>query len=760
VSVGTLALGTLFAGRYEVQAMLGHGGMGAVYRVRDVKLDEVVALKLLTLEGEVAIDRFLREVRLARRVTHPNVARTHDFGEDEGVRFLTMELVEGGTLDDLLGRQGVLPADRVAAFGAAIAAGLAAAHAAGVVHRDLKPGNVMLTADERVVITDFGIARATSGDRVGKETQAVVGTPTYMAPEQVSGGPVDARADLYALGAMLFELATGATPFEGDDAIAVAVARLHEEAPDPRERVAMPDALANLIMRCMAREPAARPTSAGDVHHALTGLAGLRSVTATTPSGSSVLSLYAPMTPGRRAVAVLPFIYRGSSEHDYLGDGLAEELIDVLSRTKGLKVLSSGATRRFADDRDPRRIGSELDAEAVVDGTVQLSGDRVRLSARLIDTHDGEQRWSDRFDGRFEDVFALQDQMGKRLAEALRVEITANAYSKSAPTEAIELYLRARKLLRSDIMVRAEEAVALLDESLQLAPGFAIAVAAHAMASVRAWWGTDADVDGRRAARARSSVERAVAQVPDLAETHQAQAMLAVQSGDFRTVAMALHRVLEIAPTMAEAHQYLGDIQMEAGREKEGRKRLALALELDPSLIVCHLPLARDAVFDGRLDEAAEHIAYLERAYPSPPLPILFSYFRVALYEGDIDRAKAIRGRIAELDGEASQRMVLITGLAFENELLFDIEALLIEIEQWLANARFTALIQQLFVEVFCVSGAHELALTVLERAAAGILIDISWLRRCPLFVELRSDPRFVEVQRIVAQRAADVWLR
>ena len=266
------------AGRYEIVALIGSGGMGTVYRARDLELDEVVALKVLRPELVAApgiLDRFRREAKLARRVTHKNVARVFDIGEHEGEKFLTMELVEGEALSAALSRSGAFPLERALAVGAAIADGLGSAHAAGVVHRDLKPDNVLLARDGRVVVTDFGIARALTdalqGGGASNSIGMLVGTPAYMAPEQVEARPeVDARADIYAFGAVLYELFTGNRAWPGDSPFAVAAARLLNPPPDPRAlRRDLPDLCAELVLRCMARDPAQRPASIAEAGAAL-----------------------------------------------------------------------------------------------------------------------------------------------------------------------------------------------------------------------------------------------------------------------------------------------------------------------------------------------------------------------------------------------------------------------------------------------------------------------------------------------------------
>lgn len=741
--LGALAPGHLFAGRYEIVDLIGRGGMGIVYRARDRDLDEVIALKLLTLRAPRSVERFQREVRLARRVTHPNVARTHDIGSHDGVHFLTMELIEGQGLDELAG----LEPDEVVRIGEQIAAGLESAHAAGVVHRDLKPANVLIGADGRVVLTDFGIARST--DAGTHETGAIVGTPHYMAPEQVTGGAVDGRTDIYALGLILYELATGGFPFDADTPLAIALVRLHVEPADPRSFAPIGDPLAGVIMRCIARDPSARYQSAGELREALASL---------SIRAAAIPSLYAPMSPGQRALAILPFVYRGAPDHDYLGEGVAEELIDTLSRTKGLRVLALGATKRFAEDRDPARIGIELAADVVVDGTVHVAGDRVRIAARLVEADSGVQRWSEHFDGPFGDVFSLQDVMGQRIAESLRLELDAAAHRRTVPQEAIELYLRARRFLRSDLMLRADDAVEMLEKCLELAPAFTPAVPALSMAALRAWWAHQETRSPERGLRARDFVARAVRDAPDMAETHLAQAMLANQDGRYDEAARALAKTLEIAPTMPEAHWYLGEVQIENGRWKEGTQRIGLALELDPSLTAAYLPLARIAAIEGDYALALSRLERLQARDGASALPILFPRVRYALWFDDVAAIRRGAEVLARAPGEGPRSFHQMIRVALGDVPAESTRALMEELPSWLGNARFQTLIQQVAVEIYTFAGAHEMAFEMLERAASGILADVEWVRRCPAIAPLRSDPRFATAAATIQERAARTW--
>ncbi|MGH7293877.1 MAG: serine/threonine-protein kinase, partial [Polyangiaceae bacterium] len=324
----------VFADRYEILGLVGSGGMGTVYRARDSELDEIVALKLLrreVMDASGMLDRFRQEVKLARRVTHRNVARTYDIGESSGEKFLTMEFVDGEALSARLAREGALQLDLVMEMAGGICAGLQAAHAAGVVHRDLKPDNVLLANDSRVVLTDFGIARAVADANRAATVGLALGTPAYMAPEQVEGvSDLDERADIYALGAMLYECVTGERAWSGDGIWALAAARLMNPPPDPRlKRPDLPPAVAEIVLKCMARRREDRFQSVAE----LAGALGAMTMPAPRPRPSAPPPLQAPLELETRAVAVLPFRNHGPPADDYLADGLTDDLIDALSMT-------------------------------------------------------------------------------------------------------------------------------------------------------------------------------------------------------------------------------------------------------------------------------------------------------------------------------------------------------------------------------------------------------------------------------------------
>ncbi|MFT3766850.1 MAG: protein kinase [Minicystis sp.] len=763
-SGGEIERGARFAERYEVEAVLGRGGMGAVYRVRDLALGETIALKVLARGGDADVAevlRFRQEVRLARKVTHPNVARVYDIGEHEGVVFLTMEIVEGETLRQRLRREGALPHAEGLRIALALAQGLGAAHAAGIVHRDLKPANVLLEHGGRVVITDFGIARSvaeSSGLTVG-----AVGTPMYMAPEQLVSGPIDARTDVYALGLVMREMLTG------------------ERSEGTTVRLDLPPAILDLLRRCTAPLADARPASMDEVARALrdAGADGAAPVkpTSVTPEITVVrdtardadtrpTQAAAPRSPSLLtaassgpALAVLPFRYRGPKEDECFGDAITDELVDVLARTRGLRVLGSGATARYREARDPRAIGGDLGATAVIDGSAQIAGDRVRITVRLLDAATGVQIWTDRFDRDLGDLIALQESIANRVAEELRLELTTLSHRGVAPAAAIEHYLAGRHQMRAFDFEGATSAIASLDRCLALAPDFAPALAAHAIASLRCSF---YDMTGGATdweAIARRSVARALASAPELAETHLAAGILATHGGSYQAAARAIHQALAIAPTYADAHEYLGMLQCEAGRAEEGTRRLRLAASLDPTLIYSSTFLARHHALHGQWDEAAALLAALDRQQ-GPTVSRLTAALRVriAAWRGDVETLRSFLRDDTHV-ASLNWRFVRLCAEALSGAIdPAEVRERFARILSTTQNPRFASLTLQVATEVHAGIGQLDEARLHLGRAATSVLVDLDWLEHCPVLAPLRDLPEWDDIRRRVRARAEAIW--
>lgn len=754
--------------------------MGRVYEAHDTRLDERVALKLLSFPADDAehMQRFEKEVRLARRITHPNVARTHDIGDCDGSAFLTMELIEGQSLDEIIDerldvagpRDGPLTADEAVSIAIPMALGLQAAHDAGVVHRDLKPANVMIEVAEavlgRVVITDFGIARAL--DAGGPKTESgVLGTPIYMAPEQIVGEEVGPFSDIYSFGVVLYEMLTGRLPFTGSTPMAVALARCRIAATDPREHADLNAPLVEIVLRCLEHDPQRRPSDAAAVADRLKRYAQAASAhtVMVTPSqapsaSASISSPFVPMSPGKRTLAVLPFSYRGPADLDFLGESLTQELIDTLSRTRGLRVLGYGATGRFggAGHTDPREIGKRLGADVIVSANLQASADRVRVSARLTDVHSGVQIWSERFDKRFEDVLEMQDVVSKRVADALRVELTVIEHQWHARPEASELYLRARRLLEGRFATGGHEAVDLLNRCLEISPQFAPAYSARAIAAVKAWW---VDIMGSEATqwheRSKAFVVEALEHADGLAETHLAAAIYALQIGELQETASQLATALTIAPTLPEAHRYLADLQCEAGRLEEGMRRAKLALELDPTITAARFCVVRHHGLMGRWEACRAELRELDEALGAHHSTLLMMRMRLAMWEGDRDVVTRLLDHIA-VSKDPLQQMMAGFMRYTRGELDDSVLDVALAFSKSFGNTRLSSLTGQLVTEAYAARGETDKAVRTLVATADDALVDVAWLERCPLLGDVRTTPDAARALSKVRNRANTIW--
>jgi serine/threonine-protein kinase len=720
--------------RYRLLSMLGAGSMGVVYRVRDQELDEVVALKLLQADRVArsdALARFRSEVKLARRVTHPNVARTFDIGRHGEDYFLTMELVEGGSLSALVAERHPLAIASVVEIAMQICAGLAAAHAADVVHRDLKPANVMWAKGGRAVITDFGIAclRAASED-----SSNVVGTPAFMAPEQILGDvDIDGRADIYALGGTIYRLLTNARPFASNLDRGIEE-RLTAAPPDPRRmRPEVPAALAEIVMRCLTPDRAHRFPTALDVAAALAALKHSSTGLATQRSAPVVPGSIA-RRPGTRTVTVKPFHNAGAPGDAYLADGFTHDLIDALGRVKLLDV-------RPAD-----QAGTP---DALVEGSLFRIADSVRVTARVVAVENDLQLWGARITRPFADLLSVGDEVASSVAAALTAATDAPLRSSTNPL-AVDLYLRARASYHEDVS-RTREAPALFEKALELAPDDPAILAGYAMALARSTGPFSPRDQGVEHARARAIAERAVSAAPHISAAHLALARVRSDSGMLVEAARSLGRALAISPRSAEAFWQWGWMHAEIGDLHFALARLEDAAALDPrmwivtpEMMLCHALLG-----DWRKIDALGAIE------PKTVLRYAMLSQRLRFYGWRRDlasvRALADEGCPAEFTGVRETLASVLQGRMTEG-LARVLEAAAHgarDVPRRLAHTR------QLAAEIHAFGGERNEALADLEAADAAALFDINWLDRCPLFDALRTEPRFIAVRARVAERAA-----
>ncbi|HEY6571790.1 MAG TPA: serine/threonine-protein kinase, partial [Candidatus Eisenbacteria bacterium] len=432
---------------YQVHELLGTGGMGEVYRATDLKLRRSVALKFLRpLSDAARRERMLREARAASLLDHPNICTIFEIDETpQGEIFIAMAYYEGMTLDRVL-RKGPLPVGRALSIAIQAGRGLAAAHDELIVHRDIKPANLMITHGDTVKILDFGIAKMLT-DTTSTRDDALVGTLAYLAPEQLRGDPTDQRMDIWSLGAVLHEMITGSAPFGGEH-VGTMIASILSNEPVrlARTHPGMPPPVARIIEKSLAKSPRARYERMDTmVQHLVEAQALLDSNAVVRPSRA---------VAARSSIAVLPFEdMTAARDQEYLCDGIAEEILRALSRIPELYVASRTSSFQFKKrSADIREIGTHLNVDSILEGSVRRIGDRVRVSAQLINVQDGYRLWNERYDREMRDIFTIEDEIAEQIAHALEIALGAPgptmAKSGSTPdAQAYEYYLRGREFI-------------------------------------------------------------------------------------------------------------------------------------------------------------------------------------------------------------------------------------------------------------------------------------------------------------------------
>jgi TolB-like protein/Flp pilus assembly protein TadD len=568
--------------------------MGEVWRAHDSRLARDVAVKVLPeafARDPERLARFEQEARAVARLNHPGVVTIHSIEEADGIRFICLELVDGRRLSDLIPQDG-LGADQFFEIAAALTDAVAVAHEHGITHRDLKPGNVMVLADGRLKVLDFGLARlAETADSADTRTMTadltgagdIVGTPAYMSPEQAEGRPVDSRSDVFSLGIVLYQMATGRRPFAGDTALALLASILRDvPAPASKHRPSLPPRLDDVLARCLEKDPARRYRSAKEVHDALADI-----LPGSAPSPTSAAARSAAEHPAGEAIAVLPFADMSAAhDQDYFCEGMAEEIIHALGRVAGLRVAARTSAFQFKGRvEDIRKIGESLGVTRVLEGSVRVAGNRLRVTAQLINIADGYHLWSERFDREMSDVFAVQDEIAGKVVEALRVslgyaDVVARHDRYTNDLEAYDLYLRGRH--HRFTMFDLPAALRCFEEARERDPDYILP--RIEIAEIHLLLTLFGHVRPAPAhARAREELDRVVALAPNAPEVLALRAFAADRLGAERGEADRLRRMaLEADPQNAVAHGYAAISLSVEGRLDEAFELARRTLELDP----------------------------------------------------------------------------------------------------------------------------------------------------------------------------------
>jgi serine/threonine protein kinase/Tfp pilus assembly protein PilF len=603
-----IAIGDIIS-HYKILEKIGEGGMGVVYKAEDTKLKRLVALKFLPPEMGLYADakqRFMREAQAAASLDHPNIGTIFEINEAEDKIYIAMALVQGKTLKEKL-TSGPMDIQTTIDIVSQIAAGLKHAHARGLVHRDIKPGNIMLTEEGQAKILDFGLAKLSWGADLTR-TLAVMGTPVYMSPEQAKGETVDQRTDIWSLGCVLFEMLTAQPPFSGKHEQALLYSILNE----PPQRISdlrkdLPHQLGMIIQRCLEKNPRDRYQQVAELAQALESLE--------RPSQEEPKS----------SIAVLPFLNMSADpENEYFSDGLAEELINALTKIRDLRVVARTSSFAFKGEKiDIREVGAKLNVKTLLEGSVRKAGPRLRITAQLINVADGYHLWSERFDREMEDIFAIQDEIAEKIVEKLRTELLpagGPVWTRRPPNiESYDQYLRGRYYMSKFLI---DKAIEHYEQAIALDPDCAPAHASLAEAYVLLSTGFDVLPSREAMPKAREAAKKALEIDPTLAEAHVSLGMVAMCYEWDRGAAMKhFQKAIALNPNSAAACQWMEMLwTFLEGDLDQAQAAIERAQELDPMNLLIKVRVGYIFIYRQDYERAAQFFQNLLDLEPNFPL--------------------------------------------------------------------------------------------------------------------------------------------
>ncbi len=735
-------LTTALADRYRIERELGAGGMATVYLAEDLKHHRYIALK--TLRGDLAesmeAERFLLEIEIAAALTHPHILPLYDSGEADGIVYYVMPYVEGPSLRQRLQGEPRLPVAEALRIARQVVGALDYAHRRGLVHRDIKPENIMLYEDAALV-TDFGIALAVRSAHAGRLTESgiVIGTPVYMSPEQAVGDPVDARSDLYSVGCVLYEMLVGVPPYIGPDTMAITAQKLVDPVPPLRpQREEIPAELEAALLRALACKADDRFATAAELAAALDPAASAAARARRTGGKAE----------GGPSIAVLPFVNMNADpDSEIFSDGIAEELTNALSRLDGLRVVARASAFAFKGrTEDVREIGKQLGVGTVLEGSVRRAANRVRITAELVNVADGCRLWSERYDRKVDDVFAIQDEIAGAIANVLEAKLLGapKAYAqepaRKGDPKAYEHFLRGRHLWNQRSTSALERSVEEFKLALAIDPRHAPAQAGIADSYVILGVYSHRPPD-EVMPKAKVAAEQALEIDGSLAEAHTALACVrALFEWDWNAADALFRRAIAHNPQYATAHQwYAMNCLVPQGRFDDARAELDRALALDPLSLAVHISVGLRYFYARELASAEEALqATLKLNAEFGAAHYFLGHVRIAM--GRYDQAIAPLERAVTLQEESAET---IAALATAHALAYQrahAEALLADLERRGKEAYVSpALLAQIHLGL----GNHEAALERLEEAAERRSADLVWLKVHPLYDAIRGHPRF-----------------
>ena len=774
---------------YRIVEKVGEGGMGVVYRAHDSRLNRDVALKFLPAEllnNENARALLIREARTASALNHPNICTIYDVGEQDGQSYIVMEFVKGRSLTEQIPENG-LPADTAIRYGEQIADAMAHAHEHGVIHRDLKSPNVVITGAGRVKVLDFGLAKHMTPGEISLKTQsistltsdgAIVGTMHYMAPELFRGESADARSDIWALGVILYEMANGKRPFRGKTSYELSSVILHEDPPRLADNVPM--GLRAVTEHCLAKDPQQRYQHASEVRAALEAL---RTNSAMIPASAIQPPPAAPRSRFRSAMlasaAVLALLvitalawklieikWRGSAavsaasihslavlplenltgdpKQDYFADGMGDSLTTELSQIKKLRVISRSSVMQYkGKNESPAQIAQELGVDALVEGSVLRSGDRVRISAALVQPQTGQNLWAKNYERPTTDILALQSDVARDIVTQIQIQLTQPEQERLVKTrsvipEAYDAYLQGRSEASKRTGESLGQAVADFRRAIQIDPTYAPSYAA--LAETLVLYGDYSDVSSAKVLpEAEEAAQNALRLDPDLASAHSALGLVNAFELKLSNSLSEYQRAIELNPGDANAHHWYALALAETGQSEQSIAEIKLAEELDPRSLIINSNVAWCLYLAGKYDEA---IAQAQKAIlMDPSFAVAHGYLGQAYLEkGRYDEAFSELKKAIELSGgETSYEAELANAYAVAGKKE-DARHLLEQVQQRAAQHYVSPYSLAL---IYTGLDQQDRALNELELAYDQRELRLLNLKMHPRFGSLRSNPRF-----------------
>jgi len=718
---------------YKILEKIGEGGMGVVYKAEDTKLKRIVALKFLPPElmrDKDAKERFIREAQAAAALDHPNICMVHEIDEAKGQTFISMSFIEGQSLKERIAA-GPMRVEDAVDTAIQISEGLKEAHEKGIVHRDIKPGNVMLTEKSKAKITDFGLAKLEWGANLTK-TATIMGTVAYMSPEQARGDKVDHRTDIWSLGCVLYEMLTEKCPFKSTHDQA-AIYSILKEKPVPMTEIRrdIPQKLEQVVEKCIEKDMRKRYKDMSAL------LDDLKSI---------VMKPKLPVSE-KPSIAVLPFVNMSADpENEYFSDGLSEDLISALTKITDLHVVARTSSFAFKGEKvDIREIGQKLNVDNLLEGSVRKVGNRVRITAQLIKVKDGYHLWSERYDRNMEDVFAIQDEITEKIMEKLMIalDVLEKAPQEHRPVnlEAYDLYLKGRYCLN---MFSMERALAYYNQAIEKDPDYALAYAS--VAEVYTLFSTGFDILPSKDAmpKARKAAQKALELDPNLAEAYVSLGLVALSyDWDREATKQYFHQAIELNPNSASAHQWIEFYwtYMEADPDT-AIAHLERAQELDPLNFLIKVRLGFMSIFKRDYDHALDQFKALLNFEPNFAM-LYLSFATAYALKGMYDEALSCGKKMMEFGppvvayvGNLGWLYALAGKKEKAHELLNDLEE---RSKKGYVSSFWTAAIYLGLEET-------DKAFEWFERAYKDRDSNMIYFTVPPIFDPIRSDPRYQQL--------------